>query len=60
MHELGFKVNPRRKLCRNIDELVAFCNEWEAKRESLPFEIDGVVAKIELLLALASAEFVGP
>jgi DNA ligase (NAD+) len=47
MQELGFKVNPRRKLCRDIEELVEFCNEWERKRDSLPFEIDGVVAKID-------------
>src|SRR5579871_346165 len=32
----GFKVNPRRKLCPDIDSLVDFCNEWEQKRDSLP------------------------
>lgn len=47
LQEMGFKVNPRRKRCRDVEELVAFCNEWEQKRESLPFEIDGVVAKID-------------
>ena len=47
LQDMGFKVNPRRKRCRDIEELVAFCNEWEQKRESLPFEIDGVVAKID-------------
>ena len=46
---MGFKVNPRRKLCKNVDELLAFCNEWESKRDDLPFEIDGVVAKIDSL-----------
>ena len=47
LQELGFHVNPRRKLCRDIEQLIAFCNEWDEKRESLPFEIDGVVAKID-------------
>ncbi len=47
LEEMGFKVNPRRKRCADIDELVAFCNEWGEKRESLPYEIDGVVAKID-------------
>jgi DNA ligase (NAD+) len=47
LDEFGFKVNPRRKVCPDIDALVAFCNEWAEKRESLPYEIDGVVAKID-------------
>jgi DNA ligase (NAD+) len=47
LHEFGFKVNPRRKHCRNIEELVEFCKEWEEKRDALPFEIDGVVAKVD-------------
>jgi DNA ligase (NAD+) len=46
LHEFGFKVNPRRKLCPDIDSLVEFCREWEEKRDALPFEIDGVVAKV--------------
>jgi DNA ligase (NAD+) len=43
----GFKVNPRRQLCANIDEALEFCREWESQRESLPYEIDGVVLKID-------------
>jgi DNA ligase (NAD+) len=43
---LGFKVNPRRRLCRNLDELLAFISEWEAERDNLPYEIDGIVAKV--------------
>jgi len=45
--KLGFKVNRYWKRCADIDELAAFCSEWEAKRDSLPFEIDGVVAKVD-------------
>ncbi len=46
---MGFKVNPRRHLCDDVDALLAFCKEWEAKRDELPYEIDGVVAKINSL-----------
>ncbi len=46
LQDLGFKVSPYRKLCQGIGELAEFCKEWEAKRDSLPFEIDGVVAKV--------------
>ncbi len=42
----GFKVNRHRKLCQTADELLAFCAEWEAQREQLPYEIDGVVVKV--------------
>ena len=47
LKELGFKVNPRSRRCADIEELVEFCKEWEEKRDSLPFEIDGVVAKVD-------------
>jgi DNA ligase (NAD+) len=42
-----FKVNPKRRLCESIDEVIAFCAEWEGQRESLPYEIDGVVVKVD-------------
>src|SRR5579875_2213422 len=47
LHAAGFKVNRFRKKCADLDELLAFIHEWEEKRESLPYEIDGVVAKID-------------
>ena len=43
---LGLKVNPNYKLCKNIDEVLNYCKEWEEKRELLPYEIDGVVVKV--------------
>ena len=43
----GFKVNQSRKLVHNIDEAWAFIREWEEKRESLPYEIDGIVIKVD-------------
>jgi DNA ligase (NAD+) len=42
----GFKVNPRRALADNFDEVWKFIAQWEEKRESLPYEIDGVVIKV--------------
>jgi DNA ligase (NAD+) len=45
--ESGFKVNPHRRKCRNLDELLGFIREWEVKRDTLPYEIDGVVVKID-------------
>ncbi|HXS96266.1 MAG TPA: NAD-dependent DNA ligase LigA [Candidatus Limnocylindrales bacterium] len=45
--KLGFKVNPNRRLCRDISEVLAFCAEWEDRREELPYEIDGVVVKVD-------------
>lgn len=44
---LGFKVNPNRAICNNLDELLAFCKKWEERRDDLPYEIDGVVAKVD-------------
>ncbi|MDQ6676025.1 MAG: NAD-dependent DNA ligase LigA [Acidobacteriota bacterium] len=47
----GFKVNPKRKLCSSIEEVIEFCREWETQRERLAYEIDGVVVKINSLAA---------
>jgi DNA ligase (NAD+) len=44
---MGFKVNPNTRVCRTVEEVLAFCAEWEAKREDLPYEIDGVVVKVD-------------
>jgi len=43
----GFKVNPNRKLVDSMDEVWAFIQQWEAKRDSLPYEIDGIVVKVD-------------
>jgi DNA ligase (NAD+) len=47
LKKLGFKVNPNSKRFDDVDRLAEFCKEWEEKRDSLPFEIDGVVVKID-------------
>ena len=43
----GFKVNPHRRKCANLEELLQFIREWDVKRASLSYETDGVVAKID-------------
>jgi DNA ligase (NAD+) len=47
LQKTGFKVNPNWRQCADIEELMAFCKEWEEKRDALPYEIDGVVAKVD-------------
>ena len=46
MKKLGFIVNPNIKLCKNISEVLDYINEWTLKRSSLPYEIDGIVIKV--------------
>ena len=43
----GFKVNPNHKLVRSMDEVWAFIQRWEERRDSLPYEIDGIVVKVD-------------
>jgi DNA ligase (NAD+) len=47
MSRMGFKVNPRRRICGNVETVLAFCAEWEERRDTLPYEIDGVVVKVD-------------
>lgn len=42
----GFNVNPHRRKCENIEKVIEFCNEMLEKRDSLDYEIDGVVVKV--------------
>lgn len=46
---LGFKVNEYYKKCSNINEAISVCNELESNRDSLPYEIDGAVIKVNLI-----------
>lgn len=46
---MGFPVNPHRTTCRSIEEVAAFWQKWEAARDSLPYDIDGVVVKVDNL-----------
>lgn len=42
----GLPVNPRRKRCAVIAEVIALCAEWERERAALDYEIDGLVVKV--------------
>jgi len=44
---IGFKVNPHRKRLQGLKELSEFRDEWLSKRDSLPYEIDGLVVKVD-------------
>lgn len=49
---LGFKVpktGHETKVCKNIQEVIAFCTEWQEKRDSYEYEIDGIVVKVNSL-----------
>lgn len=46
MEELGFKVNSNNKLVDNVDEIFEYIKEATVKRKSLPYEIDGIVIKV--------------
>ncbi|HEY4899860.1 MAG TPA: NAD-dependent DNA ligase LigA [Terriglobales bacterium] len=47
LQAVGFKVNPHHKLARNLEQVMEFVNETDSIRDKLPYEIDGVVVKID-------------
>ncbi len=49
MSKQHFKVNPLRRVCHNIDEIWAFISEMNEQRNDLPYEIDGMVIKVNQL-----------
>jgi DNA ligase (NAD+) len=46
LETVGFTVNPNRRKCENIDQVIEFCNRMESLRDDLDYEIDGVVVKV--------------
>ena len=46
LKELGFPVNPNFRVCRSIEDILNFYHTWEEQRDNLPYEIDGIVIKI--------------
>lgn len=46
MKKLGFNVNPNIEIVKNISELLQYIEKWTSKRSSLPYEIDGIVIKL--------------
>jgi len=59
LNAAGFKVNQNRALAKNMTEVWQFIGGWEAKRESLPYEIDGVVVKVDRISLQQELGFTG-
>ena len=49
MASVGLPVNKHRRRCTRVEEVVEFWREWEARRDTLPYDIDGVVVKVDSL-----------
>jgi DNA ligase (NAD+) len=47
MGELGFRINPHAQRFTSIDQVIAHVKSWEGKKESLDYEIDGLVIKVD-------------
>ena len=47
MDKLHFKVSPDWRVCHSLDAVKKFIDSWEGKREKLPYEIDGIVIKVD-------------
>jgi DNA ligase (NAD+) len=46
LKKCGFKVTNEVKLCEGIEDVIRFCQDWENRREAFPYDIDGVVIKV--------------
>jgi len=46
LEKLGFPLNPKRALCATLAEVETFIGEWHERRHELPFDIDGIVVKV--------------
>ena len=46
LKSLGFRVNPLNRLCQTVEEVKDYYREWVEKRHELPYEVDGVVVKV--------------
>jgi len=49
LKELGFSISPNYKVCKSIDEVIEHITYWTENRDTLPFEIDGMVIKVNNL-----------
>jgi DNA ligase (NAD+) len=47
LRKLHFRISPDWRLCHSLDEVKKFIDSWEGKREKLPYEIDGIVIKVD-------------
>ncbi len=49
LHTIGFPTSPAVRRCASVDEVMQFIAEWDEKRFDLPFQIDGIVIKVDSL-----------
>jgi DNA ligase (NAD+) len=49
LESLGFKTNKGRRKCSSIEEVITYVNEWTEQRPNLPYDIDGIVIKVDSL-----------
>ncbi|MBM7654231.1 NAD-dependent DNA ligase LigA [Neobacillus cucumis] len=54
LDQLGFKTNKERRKCATIEEVIEYVNSWVDKRPTLPYEIDGIVIKVDSLAQQAA------
>ena len=47
LNGLGFRINPENRVCHTLEEAVDYYHSWMEKRHDLPYEIDGVVIKVD-------------
>lgn len=47
--QYGFRTNPHSRLCRSLDEVIDCCREFQDKRNTIPYEVDGMVIKVNSL-----------
>lgn len=59
LKSLGFKVNPNIALCRTIQEVKAYYDGWVREKEELPYEVDGVVVKVNFIAYQVELGYVG-
>lgn len=45
----GFAVDPRSQICRTLEEVIAYCEKYQEARADIPYEVDGVVIKVNSL-----------
>lgn len=59
LEKLGFPVYSDYRLCKTIEDVIDYCQSWEYRRAGLPFEIDGMVIKINNLPLASDLGYVG-
>jgi DNA ligase (NAD+) len=59
LNAAGLKVNPNRKLVHSMEQVWDFIGQWEGKRDSLPYEIDGIVVKVDRVALQDELGFTG-